>query len=101
MISEQANLLGFGNPMDIGIIAAVVVLLFGGSKLGNFGKQLGEGIKEFKKGSKEAMDEGSAPVSQAVAAPVAPVQTAVAAPPPASSSQSLEHTPEAPKGTQQ
>ena len=31
------------------IIAGVVVLLFGGSKIAGFGKSLGDGIKEFKK----------------------------------------------------
>ena len=38
-----------GNPVEWAIIAGVVVLLFGGSKLSGFGKSLGEGIKEFKK----------------------------------------------------
>ncbi len=38
-----------GNPVEWAIIAGVVVLLFGGSKLAGFGKSLGEGIKEFKK----------------------------------------------------
>lgn len=40
---------GFGAPQDMMIIAVVVLLLFGGSKLSGFGKSLGEGIKEFKK----------------------------------------------------
>ncbi len=40
---------GFGAPQDMVIIAVVVLLLFGGSKLAGFGKSLGEGIKEFKK----------------------------------------------------
>ena len=39
---------GFGGPQDMVIIAVVVLLLFGGSKLAGFGKSLGEGIKEFK-----------------------------------------------------
>lgn len=38
-----------GNPVEWAIIAGVVVLLFGGSKIAGFGKSLGEGIKEFKK----------------------------------------------------
>ncbi len=38
-----------GNPTEWAIIAGVVILLFGGSKLAGFGKSLGEGIKEFKK----------------------------------------------------
>ncbi len=40
---------GLGAPQDILIIAGVVVLLFGGSKIAGFGKSLGDGIKEFKK----------------------------------------------------
>ena len=44
---------GFGGPQDLVIIAIVVLLLFGGSKLAGFGKSLGEGIKEFKKAPSE------------------------------------------------
>lgn len=44
---------GFGGPQDIAIIGIVVVLLFGGSKLAGFGKSLGDGIKEFKKATKD------------------------------------------------
>lgn len=32
------------------LVALVVLVLFGGSKLGEIGKGLGEGIKNFKKG---------------------------------------------------
>ena len=65
-----ANLMGFGNPVEIAIIAGVVLLLFGGSKLAGFGKNLGEGIKEFKKATHE--EEDAAPPS-----PVAPASTTV------------------------
>ena len=41
---------------DIAIIAGVVILLFGGSKLAGLGKSLGEGIKEFKKATREDDD---------------------------------------------
>jgi sec-independent protein translocase protein TatA len=51
---------GFGGPQDIAIIAVVVLLLFGGSKLAGFGKSLGEGIREFKKATKEDEDENAA-----------------------------------------
>lgn len=44
---------GFGGPQDMVIIAVVVLLLFGGSKLAGFGKSLGQGIKEFKDATKE------------------------------------------------
>lgn len=37
-------------PWQIVIIALVILLLFGGNRLGEIGKGLGEGIKNFKKG---------------------------------------------------
>ena len=43
-------------PWDIAIVAGVVMLLFGGSKLAGFGKNLGEGIKEFKKATHDDED---------------------------------------------
>ena len=64
-----ANIMGFGNPVEIAIIAGVVLLLFGGSKLAGFGKNLGEGIKEFKKATyedEEAAPAGAAPASTTV-----------------------------------
>ncbi len=57
---------GMGGPQDIAIIAVVVLLLFGGSKLSGFGKSLGEGIREFKKATKD--DEENAPTPPAVVA---------------------------------
>jgi sec-independent protein translocase protein TatA len=45
-----------GGPWDIAIVAGVVLLLFGGSKLAGFGKNLGEGIKEFKKATHDEED---------------------------------------------
>jgi sec-independent protein translocase protein TatA len=40
-------------PWQIAIIALVVFLLFGASRLGDIGKGLGEGIRNFKKGIAE------------------------------------------------
>lgn len=37
-------------PWQILIILVIVLILFGGSRLGEIGKGLGEGIKNFKKG---------------------------------------------------
>ena len=37
-------------PWQIVLIALVILLLFGASRLGDIGKGLGEGIKNFKKG---------------------------------------------------
>ena len=36
-------------PIELVVIFLVVLLLFGGKKLPEIGKALGEGIKEFKK----------------------------------------------------
>ena len=58
---------GFGSPVEIAIVAGVIVLLFGGSKIAGFGKNLGEGIKEFKKATHD--DEESAPPQAVAAAP--------------------------------
>lgn len=52
---------GFGNPTEIAIIAGVVILLFGGSKLAGFGKSMGQGIKEFKKATSDDDDKTPPP----------------------------------------
>jgi sec-independent protein translocase protein TatA len=44
-------------PWQIVIIALVVLLLFGATRLGDIGKGLGEGIRNFKKGITEDDDE--------------------------------------------
>ena len=36
-------------PFEILVIFLVILLLFGGKKLPEFGRALGEGIREFKK----------------------------------------------------
>jgi sec-independent protein translocase protein TatA len=38
---------------DLAIIAGIFILLFGGKKVGEFGKGLGEGIRNFKTAMKE------------------------------------------------
>lgn len=44
-------------PWQIAIIALVVLLLFGATRLGDIGKGLGEGIRNFKKGISEDPEE--------------------------------------------
>lgn len=49
-------MLGFLNNIgtrELIIIALIVVLLFGGKKIPEFIKGIGEAIREFKKGTKE------------------------------------------------
>ncbi len=47
-----AGILGLGGP-EVLIIFAVLLLLFGGSKLPELARGLGKSIKEFKHASKE------------------------------------------------
>lgn len=47
-------------PWQIVIIAFVILILFGASRLGDIGKGLGEGIRNFKKGITEDPDEDDA-----------------------------------------
>jgi sec-independent protein translocase protein TatA len=62
-----ANIFGLANPWDIGIIAVVALVLFGGTRIAGFGKSLGEGLKEFKKATHEDNDVKEAPVAKVVA----------------------------------
>jgi sec-independent protein translocase protein TatA len=52
-------------PMEIALIALVALVLFGGSRLADIGKGMGQGIKNFKQGLKEAEElEGPKKVEQ-------------------------------------
>jgi len=46
-------LLGIPGPWQVILIVLVVVLLFGGRKIPELMKGLGQGMKEFKKATKE------------------------------------------------
>ncbi|MCQ2134959.1 MAG: twin-arginine translocase TatA/TatE family subunit [Bacteroidales bacterium] len=49
--------LGIIGPMEIVIIALVVLLLFGGKKIPELMKGLGKGVKSFKEGLNEVEGE--------------------------------------------
>lgn len=51
--------IAIGTP-EIAIIVAVIAVLFGVSKLPQIGKNLAEGIHEFKKASRQAKEEDKA-----------------------------------------
>jgi sec-independent protein translocase protein TatA len=55
----------FGRPglMEMVLILLAILLLFGGSKLPQLGKGLGEGIRNFKKGLKGEEPEEGKPAS--------------------------------------
>lgn len=48
--------MGLGTT-EILLICLLALILFGGGKLADIGKGMGEGIKNFKKGLREADDE--------------------------------------------
>jgi sec-independent protein translocase protein TatA len=48
---------GVVGPMQIVIILAIIVLLFGGKKIPELMKGLGKGIKEFKDGMNKDAEE--------------------------------------------
>jgi sec-independent protein translocase protein TatA len=48
-------------PWQIVIIAVVILVLFGASRLGDIGKGLGEGIRNFKKGISDDGEDKSKP----------------------------------------
>jgi sec-independent protein translocase protein TatA len=61
------------------VILAVVLMLFGAKKLPELAKGLGQGIKEFKKATREVTDEvtnamDETPQRRLPAAPAAPAQ---------------------------
>ena len=53
------GLLGFMSPgpLELAIIAGIVLLLFGGSKLPSLMRNLGRSTNEFKRGMSETVDE--------------------------------------------
>ena len=62
----------FDSPMDIGIVLVIVLVLFGGKKIPEVMRGLGQGIREFKGGMR---DEQPTTTTTAQAAPPAAVST--------------------------
>ena len=50
-------ILGMIGPWQIGIIVLVIILLFGGRKIPELMKGIGQGMTEFKKATKKNDDE--------------------------------------------
>ena len=51
-------------PLELVIILAIVLLLFGVGRLGRLGKDLGEGISAFRKGLKGDKEENAEDASE-------------------------------------
>jgi sec-independent protein translocase protein TatA len=54
-------------PTHLIVLAIVVLVLFGGKKLPELGKGLGEGLRGFKEGMKGVTDEVNKPTDNATA----------------------------------
>ena len=67
---------GFGGPWDVAIVAGLVLVLFGSTKIAGLGKSLGEGIKEFKKATNEDDKVAPPPAMPAASYPQEPQVTA-------------------------
>lgn len=55
---------GLGAP-ELIVIALIALLLFGAGRIADIGKGLGQGIKNFKEGLKEASEDDEAPAAKA------------------------------------
>jgi sec-independent protein translocase protein TatA len=62
-------------PMHLIILAILVLVLFGGKKLPELGKGLGEGLRGFKEGMKGVTDEVNKPADTAHPATPKPEQS--------------------------
>ena len=56
------------SPAHWVIVALIVVLLFGSSKLAEVGKGLGEGIRSFKKGVTDSLGDEPGPQAKQIPA---------------------------------
>jgi sec-independent protein translocase protein TatA len=50
--------------MELSIVLAIVMLLFGATRLPKLARSLGESAKEFKKGVGDAVDRDPGPVGE-------------------------------------
>ncbi|HEX4642991.1 MAG TPA: twin-arginine translocase TatA/TatE family subunit [Candidatus Acidoferrales bacterium] len=66
----------FDSPMDIGIVVLIALILFGGKKIPELMRGLGQGIREFKTGMRE---DFQTPTQTAQTQPPAPPAAAPAA----------------------
>jgi len=60
---------GLFQPMHLLLILVIVLIIFGPSKLGNIGKELGKGIKGFKDSMSDDQPAQPAPTATPAPAP--------------------------------
>ena len=65
---HHVALLIFDSPMDIGLVVLIALILFGGKKIPELMRGLGQGIREFRTGMREDL---STPTHQPQAPPPA------------------------------
>ena len=73
---RHVALLIFDSPMDIGLVVLIALILFGGKKIPELMRGLGQGIREFKTGMREDLQT---PTQTAQAQPPAAAPTATPA----------------------
>lgn len=60
-------------PLEIILLVVVIALVFGARKLPELGKGLGQGIKEFRKETRDPASPAQPPVTDVEARPLDPV----------------------------
>ncbi len=80
---------GLFQPMHLLVILVIVLLIFGPKKLGDLGKGLGEGIRNFKSSMNEgnSTNKGATPPSATTTTAPAPTATATTPAPDATTTQ--------------
>jgi sec-independent protein translocase protein TatA len=63
------------SPVDIAIVAGVILLIFGPKKVPELGKALGQGIGNFKRALFEAQDEVKTALKEEPSVPKTPAKT--------------------------
>ncbi len=76
---NEILLFGMPNPMELVVILAIVMLLFGGSKLPQLAKALGQSKRAFKEGMDEAEEAEERDRVKAALTAGQPVQPALSA----------------------
>jgi len=70
-MNEMFALFNLGGP-EILLVLAVILIMFGAKKIPDLAKGLGQGIKEFKKATREVTDEIQNSVNSTPAPPPPP-----------------------------